>query len=138
MGIDPDIWFPTKGKGKSNVGHEAKVICGSCPVARDCLTYAVSRREKFGIWGGCGGTILRALRTIWVNERECDGYGWENDCDCKWCETIFEVIEHGKSLNANGDGATHGLRVTYARGCRCFPCRLVASQYNIEQRRNAA
>lgn len=28
-----------------------------------------------------------------------------------------------KVLNRNGPGATHGLRVTYNRGCRCRPCR---------------
>ena len=32
--------------------RKAKQICTSCPVRAECLTYAVSRPEKYGIWGG--------------------------------------------------------------------------------------
>jgi WhiB family redox-sensing transcriptional regulator len=30
----------------------AKAICANCDVQGSCLKYALSRREKFGIWGG--------------------------------------------------------------------------------------
>lgn len=30
----------------------AKAICGSCPVRRPCLDYALRIREPHGIWGG--------------------------------------------------------------------------------------
>jgi WhiB family redox-sensing transcriptional regulator len=30
----------------------AKKICRRCPVARECLTYALEHREPYGIWGG--------------------------------------------------------------------------------------
>jgi len=30
----------------------AKVICGECPVAAECLDYALSIKEPHGIWGG--------------------------------------------------------------------------------------
>jgi WhiB family redox-sensing transcriptional regulator len=30
----------------------AKAVCASCDVQGSCLEYALSCREKFGIWGG--------------------------------------------------------------------------------------
>jgi WhiB family transcriptional regulator, redox-sensing transcriptional regulator len=32
--------------------RKAKAVCNSCPVRSECLTYAVSRPEKYGTWGG--------------------------------------------------------------------------------------
>jgi WhiB family redox-sensing transcriptional regulator len=32
--------------------RKAKMVCASCPVRVECLTYAVSRPEKYGTWGG--------------------------------------------------------------------------------------
>lgn len=47
-GNNAEAFFPEK--GKSN--HDAKIICGSCPVKIECLNYAIRRREPYGIWGG--------------------------------------------------------------------------------------
>lgn len=30
----------------------AKAICGTCPVRKPCLEYAIRIREPHGIWGG--------------------------------------------------------------------------------------
>lgn len=30
----------------------AKLVCGSCPVAEQCLKYALDNNIRFGIWGG--------------------------------------------------------------------------------------
>ena len=32
--------------------RKAKTVCAACPVRAECLTYAVSRPEKYGTWGG--------------------------------------------------------------------------------------
>lgn len=32
--------------------QEAKAMCGQCPVAADCLYFAMTTQEKHGIWGG--------------------------------------------------------------------------------------
>jgi hypothetical protein len=32
--------------------RKAKAVCNACPVRAECLTYAVSRPEKYGTWGG--------------------------------------------------------------------------------------
>lgn len=55
---DPELWF-----GDSNqngyTGNErgfnytdARKLCGKCPVAQQCLDYALANREEFGMWGG--------------------------------------------------------------------------------------
>lgn len=31
---------------------KAKTVCGRCPVRGECLDYAVSRPEKYGLYGG--------------------------------------------------------------------------------------
>lgn len=32
--------------------EEAKSLCGSCPIRRDCLQGALQRSEPWGVWGG--------------------------------------------------------------------------------------
>lgn len=31
---------------------EAKAVCARCPVCRECLEFAMARRQRDGIWGG--------------------------------------------------------------------------------------
>lgn len=45
---DPEAFFPEKGGST----REAKRVCGSCDVAKECLEYALANDERFGIWGG--------------------------------------------------------------------------------------
>jgi hypothetical protein len=43
---DPELWFdPWR-------VEEAKAACGRCPAQAGCLTYALERRIRFGVWGG--------------------------------------------------------------------------------------
>ncbi|MGV3712239.1 DNA-binding protein WhiA [Pseudolysinimonas sp.] len=49
--VDPEVFFPTTFK-KLGVTDAAVRVCGTCPVRRDCLAYAVERDEREGIWGG--------------------------------------------------------------------------------------
>ena len=44
----PDEFFPSQGESPKR----AKLICGSCPVTTECLTYALENREPYGVWGG--------------------------------------------------------------------------------------
>jgi WhiB family redox-sensing transcriptional regulator len=37
--------------GTGHPRRKAK-LCASCPVRTECLSYAVSRPEKYGTWGG--------------------------------------------------------------------------------------
>lgn len=47
-GVDPDIFYPVT----DEEAEEAKAICGECPVRQPCLEYAITNREKDGVWGG--------------------------------------------------------------------------------------
>ena len=47
-GIDPDVFYPVS----DEESDPAKVICGQCGVQTTCLEYALSARERDGVWGG--------------------------------------------------------------------------------------
>lgn len=55
---DPEAFFPEKGGST----RDAKKVCGSCPVKQQCLEYALSNDERFGIWGGMSERERRKLR----------------------------------------------------------------------------
>ena len=57
-GKDQAIFFPTQGEDST----AAKAICGTCPVRDACLDFALTNREKFGIWGGMSENERRAER----------------------------------------------------------------------------
>ncbi len=110
-------WFPERTDGTDNHGTHAKAVCAQCPALRPCLEAALDRREEHGIWGGAGGDHLRALRRAWLT----GGDRWEQafvEHVARLDGTVVDITDR------NGPGATHGLAVTYARGCRCAPCRL--------------
>lgn len=54
---DPDSWFPEKGGA---VGPAVK-ICRRCPVAAECLDYALANGERYGVWGGVSERPRRHL-----------------------------------------------------------------------------
>ncbi len=47
-GADADLFFP----GNDLNPREALKICRACPVREECLEYALSARERYGVWGG--------------------------------------------------------------------------------------
>jgi WhiB family redox-sensing transcriptional regulator len=47
-GVDPDIFYPVS----DEEAEDAKAICASCPVQQLCLDWALTYREKEGVWGG--------------------------------------------------------------------------------------
>ena len=55
---DPEAFFPEKGGST----REAKRICSGCEVRAECLEYALSNDERFGIWGGLSERERRRLR----------------------------------------------------------------------------
>lgn len=58
-GLDPAIFHPDE--EDELAVDEAKAICATCPVVDACREHAISRREKFGVWGG---TTWRERRRI--------------------------------------------------------------------------
>lgn len=60
-GHDPELWFEHK-EGSAAL---AKAICSTCPVARECLSDAMSQpnmAQVYGIWGGTGYEYRRELK----------------------------------------------------------------------------
>lgn len=59
LGMDPDIFFPTKG-GSS---RQAKKVCWEqCPVREECLEHAQVNQELDGIYGGLTASERRPDR----------------------------------------------------------------------------
>ena len=50
---DPDLFFPISAAGPAaRQIDRAKMICAGCVVRRECLEFAVSHEQNYGIWGG--------------------------------------------------------------------------------------
>lgn len=54
----PDAFFPDKGGST----REAKQVCAACPVRAECLEYALTHDERFGIWGGASERERRRMK----------------------------------------------------------------------------
>ena len=57
-GADPDLFFPRR--GASN--RKAKAMCAACVVREQCLEFAISEGERFGLWGGLSERQRRKIR----------------------------------------------------------------------------
>lgn len=119
-GLPIDEWFPERTAGRSNHGQPARAVCATCPVVRDCLEGALDRNEEHGIWGGAGESMRRWLARAY----KTGGTTWT---DAMATHLRDLAGQSAGIVDRNGPQATHGLRSTYNRGCRCKPCRLAAS-----------
>jgi WhiB family redox-sensing transcriptional regulator len=67
---DPELFFPDGSNGRSAKIAQAKEICATCPIAVQCLQYAVLNDED-GIWGGTTPSerkLLKKSRTFNVGK----------------------------------------------------------------------
>jgi WhiB family transcriptional regulator, redox-sensing transcriptional regulator len=53
----PAVFFPSDGVGVDR----ARKICADCPVAAQCLEYALEERIEHGVWGGCSERERRRI-----------------------------------------------------------------------------
>lgn len=58
LNLDPEIFYPTDGASTA----VAKAICRTCPVRAECLEYALTNGERFGVWGGRSERDRRKMR----------------------------------------------------------------------------
>lgn len=58
--VDPEVWFPEKG---GDNGAAAKTVCAVCPVAAECLEFAVVTWQRSGVWGGKTYRDLAKIRS---------------------------------------------------------------------------
>lgn len=55
--LDPGSFFPSDGAGVA----DAQRICAGCPVAAECLEYALEYRIEHGVWGGASERERRRI-----------------------------------------------------------------------------
>ena len=65
VGEPPGVFFPSDGVG---VLHAQK-ICAECPVADECLEYALAHHISHGVWGGASERQRRRLQNQRQQER---------------------------------------------------------------------
>jgi WhiB family redox-sensing transcriptional regulator len=68
--VDPEWFFPVSegGPARREVAA-AKSVCARCPVARECLDWALQTGEPAGVWGGATPEerrTMRAARRDWT------------------------------------------------------------------------
>ncbi len=64
--IDPNLFFPVGVTGDAvEQIATAKDICSGCPVRLECLDFAITSNQEFGVWGGTSEDERRALRRQW-------------------------------------------------------------------------
>jgi WhiB family redox-sensing transcriptional regulator len=63
---DPRDFFPVGSSGQAvEVISAAKAICAVCPVAQECLIFAVTTNQEYGVWGGLDEEERRDVRRQW-------------------------------------------------------------------------
>lgn len=64
------LFFPVGITGAAEVQiRDAKVVCQQCPVMAECLKFAISTNQEYGIWGGTSEEERRVLRREWRAEQ---------------------------------------------------------------------
>lgn len=61
MQTDPEVFFST-GEDAPSTWAVAKKMCATCPVIKECATYAIVAAEPHGVWGGLTPMQRRAIR----------------------------------------------------------------------------
>lgn len=56
--VGTDLFFPERATSAA----QPRRICDRCPVATQCLEYALDHHEDFGIWGGKSPKQREAIR----------------------------------------------------------------------------
>jgi WhiB family redox-sensing transcriptional regulator len=113
-GLDPDLFFPER--GDAFTARNAQAVCAACPVAEQCLEFAIEVGETEGIWGGLSGRQLRQERQRRAGGRKGPKPG-----------TTLKPIKHG---------TTSGYYAHRYRGERpCQSCREAAAAYKAERER---
>lgn len=123
---DPETFYPEKG----GTNTQAKAICGDCMVASECLDYALTNNEHFGVWGGLSEHERRGLagHTVPCTDPDCtDLFATEKNRNSH-VRIVHEPSKNpvtchrcGRVFNHSGLLAQHLLRRTDCRPERTTP-----------------
>lgn len=119
LGVD---WFTDRSAPGYDAGRSATAVCAICPMWEPCATAAVARHELHGVWGGAGGTRLRALRRQWGTDRWPDALAAHG----RRLHGLPALDGDHELLAAHGGSAECGKRSTWAKGHTCDACSLSA------------
>jgi WhiB family redox-sensing transcriptional regulator len=56
-GADTAVFFPVS----DSFADEAKAVCATCPVAEQCLEFAIDTHQADGVWGGMSASERHRL-----------------------------------------------------------------------------
>ncbi|MER7015311.1 WhiB family transcriptional regulator [Saccharopolyspora sp. NPDC000359] len=60
---DPELFFPVGDNGPAVLQTAAaKAVCQRCPVAAQCLEWALATGQDAGVWGGMSAAERRVLQ----------------------------------------------------------------------------
>ena len=64
--LNPTLFSPAGLPGPA-IPHlaAAKAVCGDCTVREECLAFAITTNQEFGVWGGTSEEERRVLRRQW-------------------------------------------------------------------------
>lgn len=64
------LFFPVGVTGAAEIQiRQAKAVCVECPVKAECLDFAITTNQEYGIWGGTSEEERRVLRRVWRAEQ---------------------------------------------------------------------
>ena len=64
--VNPDLFFPVGVTGPAIPQiARAKAVCAQCPVRSECLEFAITTNQEYGVWGGTSEEERRVLRRAW-------------------------------------------------------------------------
>ena len=60
------MFFPIGQTGEAEVKiARAKKVCVTCPVRQQCLEFAITTNQEYGVWGGHSEEERRVIRRQW-------------------------------------------------------------------------
>jgi hypothetical protein len=62
--------------------RQAREFCAKCPVIEECLTQALTNRERYGVWGGTTGRFRRQIFVL-LDEGFMDLESAIKECLCR-------------------------------------------------------
>lgn len=92
---DPELFFPVGNSGPAlQQVAEAKAVCARCPVAAQCLSWALEAGQDAGVWGGMNEDERRQVARQRGPHRR--GASWENSAD----SVAVERAVRGRGISA--------------------------------------
>ncbi len=64
--LETALFFPVGQTGEAEVKiARAKKVCVACPVRQQCLEFAITTNQEYGVWGGHSEEERRVVRRQW-------------------------------------------------------------------------